>query len=251
MDQPPPEQQEFTVGQLAVRSGVSISALHFYERQNLICSRRTFGNQRRYRRETLRRVALIRIAQRVGIPLARIKAVLDLLPEGRTPTREDWTRMSEGWRADLDERIHQLQQLRDDFNECVGCGCLSINRCDLVNPLDRLAERGPGPQRLLGPRRRGPGEAARTTVQLPEPRDACAPEECADPSGEGCAVPAGAVGCAVPEAAVGCAPSEGCAVPAGREASGAAGCAVPEGREASGVADGSAGSCDPCDAVAR
>jgi MerR family transcriptional regulator, redox-sensitive transcriptional activator SoxR len=147
-DAPLPDFMELTVGQLSARSGVSVSALHFYERQRLISSRRTSGNQRRYRRDTLRRVALIRIAQRVGIPLARVRAVLDLLPEARTPTREDWHRMSECWRADLDERIHRLQQLRDAFDECVGCGCLSIDRCALANPYDELAHQGPGPRLL-------------------------------------------------------------------------------------------------------
>jgi MerR family transcriptional regulator, redox-sensitive transcriptional activator SoxR len=147
---PLPEYMELTVGQLAARSGVSVSALHFYERQRLIGSRRTAGNQRRYRRDTLRRVALIRIAQRVGIPLAQVRAVLDLLPDGRTPTREDWHRMSACWKADLEERIRRLQQLRDDFDECVGCGCLSIDRCALANPYDELAHEGPGP-RILDP----------------------------------------------------------------------------------------------------
>ncbi|GLW06505.1 hypothetical protein Misp01_16350 [Microtetraspora sp. NBRC 13810] len=140
---------ELTVGQLAERSGVAVSALHFYERQGLISSRRTTGNQRRYRRDTLRRVALIRIAQRVGIPLAVVGEALNELPGARTPTRADWLRLSERWRADLDERIRQLQQLRDDFTDCVGCGCLSIDRCALANPYDRLAAMGAGPRRLL------------------------------------------------------------------------------------------------------
>ncbi len=150
MDEPQPDAHELTVGQLSARSGVAVSALHFYERQNLITSRRTAGNQRRYRRDTLRRVALIRIAQRVGIPLAQVAEVLALLPDGRTPNREDWARLSRCWQADLDERIRQLQQLRDDFTDCVGCGCMSIDRCPLANPYDRLAAEGPGPRRLLG-----------------------------------------------------------------------------------------------------
>jgi MerR family transcriptional regulator, redox-sensitive transcriptional activator SoxR len=143
------DQGELTVGQLAERSGVAVSALHFYERQNLIVSRRTAGNQRRYRRDTLRRVALIRIAQRVGIPLSKVAAILALLPDGRTPTREDWARISECWEAELDQRITQLLQLRDDFKDCVGCGCLSIDRCMLANPGDLLAVEGPGPRRLV------------------------------------------------------------------------------------------------------
>ena len=143
------EQGELTVGQLSQRSGVAISALHFYERQNLIVSRRTSGNQRRYRRDTLRRVALIRIAQRVGIPLAEVAAILALLPDNRTPTRADWERISECWQAELDRRILHLEQLRDDFKDCVGCGCLSLDRCALANPYDALAAKGPGPQRLV------------------------------------------------------------------------------------------------------
>lgn len=143
------KQSELSVGALAARSGVSVSALHFYERQRLITSRRTPGNQRRYRRDTLRRVALIRIAQRVGIPLADVRTALESLPDGRTPTRADWQRLSQQWQAELDERIHRLQQLRDDFTECIGCGCLSIDRCGLANPQDALAEHGPGPRRLL------------------------------------------------------------------------------------------------------
>ena len=147
---------ELTVGQLADRSGASVSALRFYEKQGLISSRRTSGNQRRYRRDTLRRVALIQIAQRVGIPLAEIRDALDELPGGRTPTRQDWQRLSEHWRDALEERIHRLQQLRDDFTDCVGCGCLSVDRCALANPYDRLAASGPGPRRLLDVEAGGP-----------------------------------------------------------------------------------------------
>ena len=143
------EPGELTVGQLAERSGVAVSALHFYERQNLIISRRTSGNQRRYKRDTLRRVAMIRIAQRVGIPLAEVAAILALLPDNRTPTRKDWERISECWQAELDRRIVHLEQLRDDFKDCVGCGCLSLDLCGLANPYDVLASRGPGPRRLV------------------------------------------------------------------------------------------------------
>ncbi len=149
MDDAAWDQKELSVGQLAARSGVAVSALHFYERQGLIASRRTSGNQRRYRRDTLRRVALIRIAQRVGIPLASIGAALAELPDRRTPTRQDWARLSRHWRSELDERIRHLQQLRDDFTDCIGCGCLSIDRCGLVNAYDRLGQRGTGPQRLV------------------------------------------------------------------------------------------------------
>jgi MerR family redox-sensitive transcriptional activator SoxR len=135
---------ELTPGDVAARSGVAVSALHFYERQGLIRSRRTAGNQRRYPRETLRRIAFIRASQRVGIPLAEIRAALDTLPEGKTPGREDWERLSRRWRDDLDRRISHLIQLRDDLTTCIGCGCLSLDRCALANPADALAARGPG-----------------------------------------------------------------------------------------------------------
>lgn len=141
--------KEATVGELAERSGVASSALRFYEREGLITSRRTTGNQRRYHRDTLRRVAFIRTSQRLGIPLATIREVLALLPEDRTPTREDWARISECWREDLDKRIRTLQRLRDNLTDCIGCGCLSLDRCVLSNPGDELAARGPGPRRLI------------------------------------------------------------------------------------------------------
>ncbi|MGA8115929.1 MAG: redox-sensitive transcriptional activator SoxR [Actinocatenispora sp.] len=150
MDQPRWDQKELTVGELSARSGVAVSALHFYERQRLITSRRTSGNQRRYRRDALRRVAFVRIAQRVGIPLSDVADVLALLPDGRTPTRDDWQRISQRWQAELDERIRQLHQLRDDFTDCIGCGCLSIDRCQLANPRDELGRQGAGPRRLAG-----------------------------------------------------------------------------------------------------
>ncbi|WP_212910310.1 redox-sensitive transcriptional activator SoxR [Streptomyces sp. TS71-3] len=144
-----PGAKEITVGELAERSGVATSALRFYEREGLISSRRTSGNQRRYPRDTLRRVAFIRTSQRLGISLARIREVLALLPEDRTPTRDDWARISECWRADLDERIRTLQRLRDNLTDCIGCGCLSLDRCALSNPYDELAAHGPGPRRLI------------------------------------------------------------------------------------------------------
>lgn len=136
--------KELTPGQLSERSGVAVSALHFYEREGLISSRRTSGNQRRYRRDTLRRVAFIRISQRVGIPLAEIRAALATLPESRTPTRKDWARLSTQWHADLDRRIEQLIRLRDNLTGCIGCGCLSLRSCALANPHDRLGAAGPG-----------------------------------------------------------------------------------------------------------
>ncbi|MER8066882.1 redox-sensitive transcriptional activator SoxR [Streptomyces sp. NPDC094034] len=141
--------KEATVGELAERSGVAPSALRFYEREGLISSRRTTGNQRRYSRDTLRRVAFIRTSQRLGIPLATIRDVLTLLPEDRTPTKEDWARISECWRDDLDRRIRTLRRLRDNLTDCIGCGCLSLDRCVLSNPCDELASHGPGPRRLI------------------------------------------------------------------------------------------------------
>ncbi|HEY0575070.1 MAG TPA: redox-sensitive transcriptional activator SoxR [Pseudonocardia sp.] len=149
MRQPGWDHGELTVGQLAQRSGVAVSALHFYERQELINSRRTSGNQRRYRRDTLRRVALIRIAQRVGIPLAEVRSALAELPEGRTPNRADWENLSQRWHDELDDRIRHLQQLRDEFTDCIGCGCLSLDRCRMANPFDKLSGHGAGPRRLI------------------------------------------------------------------------------------------------------
>jgi len=148
MTQLPPTTREITVGQLAARSGVTVSALHFYEAQGLISARRTAGNQRRYPRATIRRVAFIRASQRVGIPLARIKAALDTLPARRTPTTRDWARLSAAWRRDLDERISDLQDLRDRLTGCIGCGCLSLTACQLANPGDQLGASGAGPRRL-------------------------------------------------------------------------------------------------------
>ena len=133
-----------TPGELSERSGVAVSALHFYEREGLIQSRRTTGNQRRYGRDVLRRVAFIRTSQRVGVPLSQIRAALDTLPQGRNPTKRDWSRLSRGWRADLDHRIAQLQRLRDTLDECIGCGCLSLKSCALRNTEDHLAEEGSG-----------------------------------------------------------------------------------------------------------
>ncbi|MEG9226535.1 redox-sensitive transcriptional activator SoxR [Aeromicrobium sp. Sec7.5] len=137
-----------TPGDVATRSGVAISALHFYERNGLIESERTTGNQRRYRRDVLRRIGFIRVSQRVGIPLADIAASLATLPDGRTPTKQDWARLSRTWRTELDARINRLESLRDDLDGCIGCGCLSLRSCTLYNPDDVLAERGTGAIRL-------------------------------------------------------------------------------------------------------
>jgi len=142
------ELPDLTPGELSHRSGVAVSALHFYEREDLIISRRTAGNQRRYGRETLRRVAFIRMSQRLGIPLARIRDALATLPNDRVPTSRDWAKLSAGWRADLDERILHLQRLRDNLTGCIGCGCLSLKTCTLSNPNDVLAASGPGAAKL-------------------------------------------------------------------------------------------------------
>lgn len=140
--------REFSVGQIAARSGVAISALHFYEREGLIRSNRTAGNQRRYAPDALRRIAVIKVGQEVGIPLAEIRAALATLPDGRTPDRKDWEKLSRGWAGDLDRRIRNLQSLRDGLDGCIGCGCLSLDKCTIFNPKDVLAEEGPGPRRL-------------------------------------------------------------------------------------------------------
>jgi MerR family redox-sensitive transcriptional activator SoxR len=143
-----PSPAELTVGQLSARSGAAVSALHFYEAQGLISSRRTSGNQRRYHRATLRRVAFIRASQRVGIPLRQIRDALDTLPAGRTPTSADWARLSSVWKDDLEDRITQLEHLRDRLAGCIGCGCLSLTLCQLANPDDVLSGQGPGPRNL-------------------------------------------------------------------------------------------------------
>jgi MerR family transcriptional regulator, redox-sensitive transcriptional activator SoxR len=146
----PADIHDLTVGQLSARSGAAPSALRFYETQGLIASRRTAGNQRRYPRHMLRRVAFIRASQRVGLPLATIKQALDQLGDSRTPTRRDWARLSAAWRDDLDARIAQLQRLRDSLTGCIGCGCLSLDTCKLANPDDRLGNDGPGARNLPG-----------------------------------------------------------------------------------------------------
>lgn len=137
-----------TIGELSARAGVATSALRYYERRGLIGATRTSGNQRRYARGTLRRVAFIQAAQQVGLSLEQIASALDTLPEQRTPTKADWTRLSHSWRGLLDARIAELETLRDDLTGCIGCGCLSLRACTLFNTGDRLAAAGPGPVRL-------------------------------------------------------------------------------------------------------
>jgi MerR family redox-sensitive transcriptional activator SoxR len=140
--------RELTIGEVARRAGVAPSALRFYEEEGLIASGRTDGNQRRYEPAVLRRVAVVQAGRAAGIPLARIKAALDDLPTGRTPSRRDWERLSRTWRGDLDRRIATLVALRDRLDGCIGCGCLSLDRCELLNPDDEAARRGAGAQFL-------------------------------------------------------------------------------------------------------
>ncbi|MGH2578871.1 MAG: redox-sensitive transcriptional activator SoxR [Nocardioidaceae bacterium] len=133
-----------TIGQLSQRSGVATSALRYYESQGLILSARTAGNQRRYQQATLRRVAFVRSAQRVGLTLDEIAEALSTLPEGRTPTKADWSRLSRSWRPRIEAQIERLERLRDKLDGCIGCGCLSLKTCALNNPDDEAAPRGPG-----------------------------------------------------------------------------------------------------------
>src|SRR5947199_6707767 len=132
------------IGEVAERSGVAASALRFYERQGLIEATRTGGNQRRYDRAVLRRIAFIQAGRAAGVTLAEIHVSLAGLPTSRTPSRKDWERLSNKWRDDLDARIETLQALRDRLTTCIGCGCLSIDQCDLLNPDDEAARRGAG-----------------------------------------------------------------------------------------------------------
>lgn len=138
-----------TIGEAARRSGVATSALRFYEDQGLIFSVRTTGNQRRYRRSMLRRIAFIRVAQRVGLSLQEITEALATLPDNRTPTKADWERLSRHWQSRLDAQIAMLTELKTSLTGCIGCGCLSLSRCALSNPEDRLAATGTGPRLIL------------------------------------------------------------------------------------------------------
>ena len=142
--------RDLTVGEVAARSGIRVSAVHFYEAKGLIHSTRSSGNQRRFAREVLRRIAVIKVAQRAGIPLVQIKRALGELPAHHAPGREDWERLSAAWRQDLEQRITRLTRLRDQMTLCIGCGCLSTIHCPLRTPDDALGAEGPGP-RLLDP----------------------------------------------------------------------------------------------------
>ena len=142
--------RELSVGEVAERSGIAVSTLHFYETKGLIHSQRNRGNQRRYPRSILRRVAVIKVAQRTGIPLKTIREAFKALPQERTPTADDWSRLSAAWKAELEHRIDRLTRLRDHLTDCIGCGCLSVKSCPLHNPWDELGKQGAGP-RLLDP----------------------------------------------------------------------------------------------------
>lgn len=139
---------ELSVGEVSRRSGVAVSALHFYEAKGLIASHRTGGNQRRYPRSVLRRIAVIRVAQRTGVPLATIREALGALPDDRPATAADWNRLSARWKAELNARIARLTELRDRLGGCIGCGCMSLKVCPLRNPLDTLGQDGAGPRLL-------------------------------------------------------------------------------------------------------
>lgn len=145
---------ELTIGEVSARSGVAPSALRFYERRGLISASRTDGNQRRYDRSVLRRLAFVQAGRAAGISLEQIGGALSTLPRGRTPGRRDWERLSNRWRDDLDDRIAVLSALRERLTTCIGCGCLSIDRCELLNPDDEAAAQGPGARYLTaeGPR---------------------------------------------------------------------------------------------------
>jgi MerR family redox-sensitive transcriptional activator SoxR len=140
---------ELTIGAVSERSGVAPSALRFYEAEGLIHATRTEGGQRRYARDALRRVSFIRVAQQVGLSLDEIRDALASLPQNRTPTARDWQRLSNSWRPRIDHQIAMLERLRDRLAGCIGCGCLSLKFCRLLNPDDQAAQRGPGPRYIL------------------------------------------------------------------------------------------------------
>ena len=139
-----------TIGEVAGRSGVATSALRFYEERGLIGSERASSGHRRFRRAVIRRVAFIVFAQRVGLSLDEIREELDKLPADRVPTRTDWAKLSTAWSSRIDERIAELERLKEGLTECIGCGCLSLGRCQFANPGDRAAARGPGPRYWIG-----------------------------------------------------------------------------------------------------
>jgi MerR family redox-sensitive transcriptional activator SoxR len=142
-------ESELTIGALSERTGVATSALRYYEAEGLIHASRSAGGQRRYHRDTLRRVSFVRVAQQVGLTLEEIRAALASLPDRRTPTQKDWAKLSASWRPRLDAQIAMMERLRDRLDGCIGCGCLSLSFCRILNPDDSAAERGPGPRYVL------------------------------------------------------------------------------------------------------
>ncbi|MFZ5963854.1 redox-sensitive transcriptional activator SoxR [Thalassococcus sp. BH17M4-6] len=151
---------DLTVGQMARRAGVAVSTLHYYEAEGLIQSWRTPANHRRYDRRELRRVAVIRVAQSLGIPLAQVRELLDRLPKGAAVRKQDWADVSALWRDEIDQRLALLNRLRDQLDHCMGCGCLSLENCPLYNQGDALGRQGPGPQRWLPGQRDAPEKEA-------------------------------------------------------------------------------------------
>lgn len=154
-----------TIGEVAARSGFPPSALRYYEREGLVSTTRTSGGQRRYQRAVLRRLAFVRAARTIGIGLDEVREALDRLPGGRPPTKADWTRLSRSWRGRLDEQIAALEALRDGLDSCIGCGCLSLQRCRLSNPGDGAAAGGQGARFLPALLRRGPDKTNGPSVQ--------------------------------------------------------------------------------------
>lgn len=144
-------EEELTIGAVAERAGVAPSALRFYEVEGLITSTRADSGHRRFHRDVLRRIAFIRVAQQVGLTLEEIRSALATLPDARTPNKRDWERLSNGWRPRVDEQIAQLERMRDRLTGCIGCGCLSLQACKLLNPGDEVAARGPGPRYVIDP----------------------------------------------------------------------------------------------------
>ncbi|WP_370336901.1 redox-sensitive transcriptional activator SoxR [Parvularcula marina] len=147
---------DLTIGQLAERVGVSVSAIRFYEAKGLLFPLRNSGGQRRFRRSDIRRLSFVLIAQQIGLTIEEIKDKLDALPEGRNPTKEDWSKMSRAFRADLDQRMMVLGRLRDNLDGCIGCGCLSLKKCAIYNPQDQAGRRGTGPRYVIGAREEWP-----------------------------------------------------------------------------------------------